>query len=163
MHCRIIMDFYQNQEILLDPAFSKNEMNFIHGKGLNDFIESIPIEGNEDIYYKGQESNESVNSKFLKLCQTTNGWIHFQNGTSFGVKKGKINEIKLTNNSLGKLSKLISKDVEARIGKPSKIEHDIITYVFDPVDEGDIYHYKKTGISIQFDPDSKRIKEIRIK
>ena len=156
------MDFYQNQEILFDPAFSKNEMNFIHGKRLNDLIESIPIEGNEDIYYEGEQGNESVASKFIKLCQT-NGWIHFEHGTSFGVKKGKINEIKLTNSSLGQLSKLTSKDVEARIGKPSKIEQDIITYVFDPVNEGEIYHYRKAGISIQFDPDNKRIKEIRIK
>lgn len=156
------MDFYQNQEMLFDSALSKNEMNFIHGKRLNDLVESIPIEGNEDIYYEGEKSNESVESKFLKLCRT-NGWIHFKDGSSFGVKKGKINEIKLTNSSLGQLSKLTSKDVEARLGKPSKIEHDIITYVFDPVDEGDIYHYKKAGISIQFDPDNKRIKEIRIK
>ena len=69
----------------------------------------------------------------------------------------------MTNSSLGKLSKLIPKDVKERLGKPSKIEHDIITYVFDSIDESNIYHYKKAGISIQFDPDNKRIKEIRIK
>lgn len=156
------MDFYQNQEIIFDPAFSKNELTFIHSKRLNESVESIPILGNEDIYYECEKSNETVESKFLKLRQTS-GWIHFKNGTSFGVKKGMISEVKLTKSSLGKLTMLIPEEVEVRLGKPSKIENDIITYVFDPVDEGDIYHYKKTGISIQFDPDNKRIKEIRIK
>ncbi len=156
------MDFYQNYQVIFSSEFSKEKLTFLHSKRLNDSIDEITINGNEDIYYNGEQSGESLEFKFLKLINN-NGWIHFANGTSFGVKKGIIKEIKLTKNSLGILSKLTSKTVESKLGKPSEIEHDIINYVFDPVDEGYIYHFKKKGLSIQFNPETKRIKEIRIK
>lgn len=156
------MDFYQNQEVIFNSDFTKESLTFLQGKRLNDSIETIIIEGDEDIYYNGEQCGESIESKFRKLINK-NGWIHFVNGTSYGVKNGKIIEVKLTKDSLDTLTRLNQKTVESKLGKPSKIEHDIITYVFDPVDEGDIYYFKKKGLSIQFDPETKRIKELRIK
>ena len=150
------MDFYQNQEIIFNSDFSKEKLTFLHGKRLHDSIDTITIKGNEDIYYIGEQSGESVESKFSKLINN-NGWIHFTNGTSFGVKKGIINEIKLTKSSLDILLRLSPEMIKSKLGKPSKIEHDIITYVFDSVDEGDVYHFKKKGLSIQFDLETKKI------
>ena len=156
------MNFYQNQEVIFNSDFTKESLTFAHGKGLNDSIETITIEGDEDIYYNGEKSGKSVESKFIKLIKK-NGWIHFANGTSYGIKSGKIIEVKLTKDSLDTLTRLNKKTVESKLGKPSKVEHDIITYVFDPVEEGDIYYFKNKGLTIQFDPETERIKEVRIK
>ncbi|MCW8896732.1 MAG: hypothetical protein OQJ96_10375 [Flavobacteriales bacterium] len=156
------MNYYDNEEIIFNSEFQSKKLNFNHGKKINESIVDIKLDGTEDIYYKGESENEQIDFKFQNLIKKS-GWIHFNNGASFKINKGLIKEVKLYNDSLGKLKHLNSDEIKSKIGKPSKIEHDIITYVFDPVDEGDIYHFKDRHISIQFDPDTDKIKEIRIK
>ncbi|WP_462250528.1 hypothetical protein [Ekhidna sp.] len=156
------MNFYQNQEIIFDSDYSPTELEFNQGRKLNDLVSDIDSEDIEDIYYKGEKRNEPLSEKFEKLKQK-NGWIHFKNGTSFNIKKGRINDVKLRKSSIDRISSLNVNSVTKKLGQPSKIEHDFITYVFDQVDEGDIFHYKKLGLYIQFDPESNKVKELRIK
>ncbi|MEM8893317.1 MAG: hypothetical protein AAGC88_01995 [Bacteroidota bacterium] len=156
------MDFYQNQEVIFNSDYSAIELEFNQGRKLNDLVFDIDSQGIHDIYYEGEKENEPIATK-IKMLKENNGWIHFKNGTSFNIKKGRINEVMLRKSSIDRLGSLNSNSVMQRLGQPSRVEHDFITYVFDQVDEGDIYHYQKSGLSIQFDPESDKIKEIRIK
>ena len=156
------MNYYNNQEQIFESTFDVNKLTFIYGKKLNDSINDINLEGNEEIYYKEELENEAVYLKFEKLVNKKNGRLHFENGTSFVIQEGLIKQVVISKESLGNLKLLDSIEVIKRIGPANKVEQDIIMYVFDPVNEGDIFHYDTRNISIQFHPDTGKIKELRV-
>ena len=156
------MDFYKNQIELIKNKYNLDEFIFHLGKKLGDNIQEIKLNGQEDIYHSEEKQNESPEEKLHSLI-TGNGFIHFPNGTSFIIKNGLIIGFKIIKGSLGEISNLKQTDIEKLLGKPSKTEEEILTYVFDAINEGIIYYYKSPNISIQFDSETNFVKEVRIK
>ena len=153
--------FYNKPEIIFDPFIINEDLTFIHGKKLNDSVNDLKLSGNEEIHYLNEKSFESEILKFEKL-KTNNGWIHFNNGTSFKISEGKILSIKLRLESLGKLIKYDSDFVRKKLGIPDRIGVDEITWVFDTVKEAEIYFYDNKKLEVYFDPNSKKINQIVI-
>lgn len=156
------MIFYQHQDIIFNEGFLSKEIAFIYGKKINDTLDYLDAEDIQEVYCEDQLFDESIEVKLSKL-KNGNGGIHFINGTSFVVKGGLIKEVKLSNKSISMLSCLNQYDIISRMGEPDSKERDILMLGLWPVDEGDVYFYQNKRVTIHFDPDTNRVREVWLK
>lgn len=143
------------RELFLNRKFEVNSFR-IGTIGLGSSIKEIDYFDIVDIYVEKTEYSHLRFKDRLELLTKGNGWIHLASGVSFEVKKGIVNQIKISPRFLQD-HKTKKKDIIEIFGKP---DYELVERIFDFNIDSIVLVYNKKKIFAFIDPSTNSLKEL---